>query len=143
MEIKKLYKARWFYGFGPNQEMIIDNNQNKIARIFGLSQGVVSACLRGERRGHKGWRFTLIENPQPFVPAEKKKKSVIEKGYASDSCSCRMGSVPSPQKPTPVQKKESDAKHMEVATAAGIRRLMAGLYPQWCGVDSEGYIFTS
>ena len=132
MKIKKPYKARWFYGFGPNQEMIIDNNQNKIARIFGLSQGVVSACLRGERQGHKGWKFTLIENPQPFVAAEKKKKPVILEIEE-----------PVPQKPTPVQKKESDAKHMEVATAAGIRRLMAGLYPQWCGVDSEGYIFTS
>ena len=130
MKIKKPYKARWFYGFGPNQEMIIDNNQNKIARIFGLSQGIVSACLRGERRGHKGWRFTLIENPQPFVPAEKKKKSVISE------------IEPVLQKPAPTQEKESDAKHIEVATAAGIRRLMADLYPQWCRVNSEGYIYT-
>ena len=143
MKIKKPYKARWFYGFGPNQEMIIDNNQNRIARIFSLSQGVVSACLRGERQGHKGWKFTLIENPCPFVPAEKKKKPVIEKGYASGSCSCRLDIKPVLQKPAPTQKRESDARHMQAATEAGIRRLMAGLYPQWCGVDSEGYIFTS
>ena len=130
MEIKKPYKARWFYGFGPNQEMIIDNNQNKIARIFGLSQGVVSACLRGERRGHKGWKFTLIENPQPFVPAEKKKKSVISE------------IEPVLQKPTPAQKKQSDVKHIQTATMTGIRHLMADLYPQWETEKAEGAIFT-
>lgn len=99
----------WFYCCGPHGEMIIDNNQNKIARIYNLSQGVISACLRGERRGHKGWRFTLIENPQPFVAAEKKKKSIMPE------------IEPVMQKPAPAQKKESDAKHIDTATAAGIR----------------------
>jgi hypothetical protein len=130
MEIRKPYKSRWFCAFGPNREMIIDNNQNKLARIFGLSQGIISACLRGERRGHKGWKFIFIENPQPFAAAEKKKKSVTPE------------TEPILQKPIPTQKKESNAKHMEAATEAGIRHLMADLYPQWCGVNADGYIFT-
>ena len=29
MKIKKPYKARWFYGFGPNQEMIIDKQSKQ------------------------------------------------------------------------------------------------------------------
>lgn len=121
----------FFYAYYPKtKQMIIDNNQNKLARILSLSQGVISACLRGERQGHKGWKFTLIENPRPFVPSEKKKKSVIRE------------IEPILRKPTPIQKKESDAMHMQAATEAGIRHLMKGLYPQWCGVKADGHIFT-
>lgn len=130
MKTKKPYKSRWFYCFGPGSKMIIDNNQNKIARIYGLSQGVISACLRGERRQHNGWRFTLIENPRPFVAIEKKERSVVPE------------TEPVLQKLTPAQKKESDARHMETATAAGIRHLMKNFYPGWVNTKDTGYIFT-
>lgn len=118
----KPYKAHWFYGHGPDKEMILDNSQNKIAREYGLSQGVISACLRGERGQHNGWRFVSIENPRYFH-AEKKEPVIPD-------------IKPTLQKPSP------NSKHMEAAVEAEIRHLMADLYPQWCKVDVDGYIFT-
>jgi hypothetical protein len=53
---------RWFYGYGPNGEMIIENNQCYVARIFKLEQGNVSYCLQGNRKQHKGWKFKWIED---------------------------------------------------------------------------------
>lgn len=50
----------WFYGYGLNGEMIIENNQNCIARILGLNQRHISNCLYGKRKTHKGWRFQWI-----------------------------------------------------------------------------------
>ena len=53
-------KQYWFYGHGPNGEMIIENNQHHVARVFGLYQGEISACLLGKRKQYKGWRFQKI-----------------------------------------------------------------------------------
>lgn len=54
-------KQYWFYGHGPNGEMIIENNQHHVAKIFDLDyQGNISACLRGKRKQHRGWRFQKI-----------------------------------------------------------------------------------
>lgn len=52
---------RWFYGYGPNGEMIVENNQSYIARVFGLNQGMISACLRNKRKHHRSWKFQWIE----------------------------------------------------------------------------------
>ena len=51
----------WFYGHGPNGEMIIENNQCHVAKIFGLNQSMISACLRNKRKHHQGWTFKLLE----------------------------------------------------------------------------------
>ncbi len=53
-------KQRWFYTYGPNNSIIIDNNQSFFAKAFGLNQGKVSMCLAGQRRQHKGWTFKRI-----------------------------------------------------------------------------------
>lgn len=37
-------------------------NQSKFARDNNLSQGHIGACLRGERKTHKGWKFNIKEN---------------------------------------------------------------------------------
>ncbi len=53
-------KQRWFYGHGPNGEMIIENNQSHVARIFGLEPNSISACLRGKIKTHRKWIFKFI-----------------------------------------------------------------------------------
>ena len=53
-------KQRWFYGHGPNGEMIIENNQHHVAKIFGLTFQSISACLRGKHSQHKGWTFQWL-----------------------------------------------------------------------------------
>jgi hypothetical protein len=54
-------KQYWFYGHGPNGEMIIGNNQHHVAKVFELGfQGNISACLLGKRKQHKGWIFQKI-----------------------------------------------------------------------------------
>jgi hypothetical protein len=52
---------KWFYGRGPNDEMIVENNQSYIARVFGLCRSKVSACLNNRRHTHKGWTFKFID----------------------------------------------------------------------------------
>ena len=54
-------KRRWFYGHGPNGEMIIENNQKHVARIFKLQAENISACLRGKQKTHKGWTFQCVK----------------------------------------------------------------------------------
>jgi hypothetical protein len=56
------FRQNWFYGHGPNGEIVIENNQRKMAKIFQLSQGAISDCLIGRREQHKGWKFTWITN---------------------------------------------------------------------------------
>lgn len=51
---------RWFYAYGPNGEMVIDNTQNNIAKVFGLDQANISACLRNKRKSYRNWHFKLI-----------------------------------------------------------------------------------
>ena len=53
-------KQHFFYGHGPRGEMIIENNQCEVARVFGLDQGHISNCLRGIQESHKGWHFQWI-----------------------------------------------------------------------------------
>lgn len=53
-------KQFFFYGHGPQGQMIIENNQSEVARIFGLDRRHISNCLCGERKTHKGWRFKRI-----------------------------------------------------------------------------------
>lgn len=53
-------RQRWFYGYGPNGEMIIENNQSCVAKIFRLGRGHVSDCLRDKQKQHKGWKFQWI-----------------------------------------------------------------------------------
>lgn len=53
-------KQKWFYGHGPNGEMIIENNQSHIARTFGLSFSKISDCLHDKQKAHKGWTFKWI-----------------------------------------------------------------------------------
>ena len=55
-------KQYWFYGHGPNGEMIIENNQHHVARIFGLTFQNISHCLNGKQKTHKGWTFQRISN---------------------------------------------------------------------------------
>lgn len=50
----------WFYGHGPSGEMIVENNQNHVARVFKLHSENVSACLRGKQKTCKGWTFQWI-----------------------------------------------------------------------------------
>lgn len=54
------YAIRWFYGHGPNGEMIIEGNQAHVAKILNLCQQAISACLNGKRPHHKGWTFQWI-----------------------------------------------------------------------------------
>jgi hypothetical protein len=54
-------KQRWFYGHGPNGEMIIENNQSHIARIFGLNSANISHCLCNIQKTHKGWKFQCVK----------------------------------------------------------------------------------
>ena len=51
---------RWFYGHGPNGEMIIENNQRQVAKILGLNRCNIFACLSGRYKQTKGWRFQRI-----------------------------------------------------------------------------------
>ena len=53
-------KQFWFYGNGPNGEMIIDDNQSHVARIFSLTSTHISNCLSGKQKIHKGWRFERL-----------------------------------------------------------------------------------
>ena len=50
----------WFYGKGPCGEMIVENNQHKMARFFGLKNTSISLCLSGKYKQHHGWTFQLI-----------------------------------------------------------------------------------
>ena len=54
-------KQFWFYGHGPNGEMVVWNNQREIVREFGLWADGVCLCLSSKRKQHKGWRFKRIE----------------------------------------------------------------------------------
>lgn len=54
------YQRHWFYGHGPNGEIAISDNQQKVAKNFGLSRQSISACLLGKRKTHKGWIFQRI-----------------------------------------------------------------------------------
>jgi hypothetical protein len=51
---------KWFYAHGPSGEMIVENSQCEIARVFGLKQGTISACLHGKLNQTKGWKFEWI-----------------------------------------------------------------------------------
>ena len=53
-------KQFWFYGHSPNGEMIIENNQSHVARIFGLTSQHISDCLNDKQKTHKGWSFQRI-----------------------------------------------------------------------------------
>lgn len=53
-------RQRWFYGHGPNGEMIIENNQSHVAKIFGLCFQNISKCLYGKRPRCKGWTFQWL-----------------------------------------------------------------------------------
>lgn len=53
-------KQRWFYGHGPNGEMIIENSQCYVAKIFNINPRHISKCLNGKRNQHKGWTFQWI-----------------------------------------------------------------------------------
>lgn len=53
-------RQRWFYGHGPNGEMIIENNQRHVAKVFGLTFQNISKCLYGERPHCKGWTFQWL-----------------------------------------------------------------------------------
>ena len=53
-------KNRWFYGHGPNGEMIIEGNQTHVAKVFGLLQQSISSCLNGKCKYHRGWTFQWI-----------------------------------------------------------------------------------
>jgi hypothetical protein len=54
------YQQCWFYGHGPNGEMIIEDNQHEVARVFGLNNKNISACLSGKEKTHKGWKFRRV-----------------------------------------------------------------------------------
>ena len=54
-------KQKWFYGHGPNGEMVIDDNQTVVAKIFNLTRPHISRCLSKQRKQHKGWTFILID----------------------------------------------------------------------------------
>lgn len=53
-------RQRWFYGHGPHGEMIVENNQHHVARVFGLQNTLISHCLCGKRKTHKEWTFRRI-----------------------------------------------------------------------------------
>ena len=53
-------KQNRFYGHGPNGEMIIENNQRHVAKIFGLTRSSILCCLSGRYKQHKGWTFQRI-----------------------------------------------------------------------------------
>ena len=54
------HKQQWFYGHGPNGEMIIENSQCYVAKIFGLSNSCICQCLQGKYERTKGWQFQKI-----------------------------------------------------------------------------------
>jgi hypothetical protein len=55
-------QQRWFYGHGPNGEMVIEDNQSHVAHVFNLDRSHISKCLLGKLGQHKGWKFKWIEN---------------------------------------------------------------------------------
>lgn len=57
-------RQRWFYGHGPNGEMIIENDQSYVAKVFGLQSQNISNCLHGRQKTHKGWTFKRIPGKQ-------------------------------------------------------------------------------
>ena len=57
-------KQRWFYGHGPNGEMIIENSQCYVARIFELKSEGISACLSKRQKQHRSWKFELLKKDQ-------------------------------------------------------------------------------
>lgn len=50
----------FFYGHGPNNEMIIWNSQTEIAKIFKLDKTSICRCVNNKLKIHKGWRFQII-----------------------------------------------------------------------------------
>lgn len=59
-------KQNWFYGYGPNGEMIIENNQRHVARIFYLTSALISACLTMKQKNHKNWKFEWIKKGKNY-----------------------------------------------------------------------------
>lgn len=54
-------KQRWFFAYNESiGEWDEDNNQGEFARRHKLNAAHISACLRGERKIHKGWEFEWL-----------------------------------------------------------------------------------
>lgn len=150
---------RWFYGHGPMGEMVIENNQSAL-KCFGLFQSKISSCLRRQLRQYSGWTFQWIEGKQnkPLSPRQFRNLQIrsglsnmelveCQKINASTLSKYRNGTLLPPAdlvdflKQTAAKKKHSK-QDMENRTTAGIRHLMADLYPQWCD-NTDGVIFVS
>lgn len=50
----------WFYGYGPNGEVVTGNDQSYIAKTLGLERSNVCACLNGRLKTTGGWEFEKI-----------------------------------------------------------------------------------
>lgn len=54
------FKQRFFIAMDFQGTMIASNNQHELARLYGLDQRHISACLCGIRKTHRDWQFRWI-----------------------------------------------------------------------------------
>lgn len=54
------HKQQWFYGHGPNGEMVLWDNRREIARMFELCRTGISMCLSNKYKQHHGWTFQNV-----------------------------------------------------------------------------------
>lgn len=81
----------WFYGHDPNGEMIIENNQHKVARCFELSCHHISECINGIRKRHKGWNFGKMSDWYNTI-SRVSSYQVLHNSqrHISGTCCCRL-----------------------------------------------------
>lgn len=54
------FKQKWFCGYGPSGEIIIEDSQSHVAKVFGLDRSTISGRLNGKYEQHKEWTFQWI-----------------------------------------------------------------------------------
>ena len=47
----------WFFGYGPDGEKVLSNNQHAFAKQYGLNNVCISFCLTGKHKTHKNGGF--------------------------------------------------------------------------------------
>ena len=53
-------KQRSFYCYGPNNEVMVRDNQRAAAKEFKIKQWGISACLNGIQKYHHKWQFQWV-----------------------------------------------------------------------------------
>ena len=60
-QMKNRRNNRRFKAISPDGKIYFSKNQTEFAKIFGLSQGHIGACLRNEEKRYKLWTFEYLE----------------------------------------------------------------------------------